>query len=219
MEGPHRWVGATLDPSLDPTPRVYGSLFFGFRLGGREAVGRVPLPKGLDGLAALSGAHPGAPWGPPTRSPGSCEQPTIAFPSPYPPAHPPPLTPPSACPPTQPISPRTPALHPFSLHRLHACPPTPSHPARPPAKPLGAGEEWEFAPAAKALNGEAPFFVVAYDYGVKHNILRRLTSFGCKVTVVPADYPAEKVLALNPDGVFFSNGPVSRFCIVLYCCI
>ncbi|PSC68830.1 carbamoyl-phosphate synthase S chain [Micractinium conductrix] len=69
------------------------------------------------------------------------------------------------------------------------------------------GEEWEFAPAAKAVNGAEPLKVVAYDYGIKLNILRRLTSFGCKVTVVPADYPAEKVLAMNPDGIFFSNGP------------
>jgi carbamoyl-phosphate synthase small subunit len=51
------------------------------------------------------------------------------------------------------------------------------------------------------------FFVVAYDYGIKRNILRRLTSYGCKVTVVPVDFPAEKVLALDPDGIFLSNGP------------
>lgn len=51
--------------------------------------------------------------------------------------------------------------------------------------------------------------VVAYDFGIKHNILRRLASFGCSITVVPADYPADKVMGLNPDGVFFSNGPVS----------
>lgn len=50
--------------------------------------------------------------------------------------------------------------------------------------------------------------MVAYDYGIKHNILRRLSSFGCRVTVVPADYPAKKVLEMNPDGVFLSNGPV-----------
>ena len=49
--------------------------------------------------------------------------------------------------------------------------------------------------------------VVVYDYGVKQNILRRLTSYGCDLTVVPASYPAEKVLDLNPDGVFLSNGP------------
>lgn len=56
--------------------------------------------------------------------------------------------------------------------------------------------------------------VVAYDFGIKHNILRRLASFGCKLTVVPADYPASKVLEMNPDGIFLSNGPVSQlfFC-------
>ena len=69
------------------------------------------------------------------------------------------------------------------------------------------GEEWEFALDAKSASNGKPFFVVAYDFGIKHNILRRLASFGCKITVVPADYPAEKVLAMNPDGVFFSNGP------------
>lgn len=51
--------------------------------------------------------------------------------------------------------------------------------------------------------------VVAYDFGIKHNILRRLASFGCRITVVPADYPASKVLDMNPDGIFLSNGPVS----------
>lgn len=67
------------------------------------------------------------------------------------------------------------------------------------------GEEWEFA--ANVKTGGQPYFVVAYDFGIKHNILRRLASFGCRLTVVPADYPAEKVLEMNPDGVFFSNGP------------
>ena len=45
------------------------------------------------------------------------------------------------------------------------------------------------------------------DYGIKRNILRRLTSYGCKVTVVPTDHPAEDVLARDPDGIFLSNGP------------
>ena len=54
---------------------------------------------------------------------------------------------------------------------------------------------------------ETKFHVVAYDYGVKTNILRMLADRGCKLTVVPAQTPAEKVLALNPDGVFLSNGP------------
>jgi carbamoyl-phosphate synthase small subunit len=51
------------------------------------------------------------------------------------------------------------------------------------------------------------FSVVAYDFGIKRNILRRLVSYGCQVKVVPAHYPAADVLALNPDGVFLSNGP------------
>ena len=51
------------------------------------------------------------------------------------------------------------------------------------------------------------YHVVAYDYGIKHNILRMLTGEGCRVTVVPAETSARDVLALNPDGVFLSNGP------------
>jgi carbamoyl-phosphate synthase small subunit len=53
----------------------------------------------------------------------------------------------------------------------------------------------------------ARFHVVAYDYGIKRNILRKLRGEGCKVTVVPAQTLAEDVLALKPDGVFLSNGP------------
>jgi carbamoyl-phosphate synthase small subunit len=49
--------------------------------------------------------------------------------------------------------------------------------------------------------------VVAYDYGIKHNILRMLAERGCRLTVVPAQTPARDVLALKPDGVFLSNGP------------
>lgn len=51
------------------------------------------------------------------------------------------------------------------------------------------------------------FRVVAYDYGIKHNILRMLTERGCEVTVVPAQTPAKEVLAMQPQGVFLSNGP------------
>ena len=54
---------------------------------------------------------------------------------------------------------------------------------------------------------ERAFKVVAYDFGVKRNILRLLVDRGCDVTVVPAQTPAEAVLAMNPDGVFLSNGP------------
>ncbi|MGF6113019.1 glutamine-hydrolyzing carbamoyl-phosphate synthase small subunit [Pseudomonas sp. ADAK2] len=54
---------------------------------------------------------------------------------------------------------------------------------------------------------DLPYHVVAYDYGVKLNILRMLVERGCRVTVVPAQTPAADVLALKPDGVFLSNGP------------
>ena len=53
----------------------------------------------------------------------------------------------------------------------------------------------------------APYHVVAYDFGVKRNILRILSDFDCRMTVVPATTSAEEVLGLNPDGVFLSNGP------------
>ncbi len=54
---------------------------------------------------------------------------------------------------------------------------------------------------------DARFHVIAYDFGVKRNILRMLADRGCRLTVVPAKTPAEDVLAMNPDGVFLSNGP------------
>jgi len=55
--------------------------------------------------------------------------------------------------------------------------------------------------------GQLPYHVVVYDYGVKRNILRMLVARGCRLTVVSAQTPASEVLALNPDGVFLSNGP------------
>ncbi len=61
--------------------------------------------------------------------------------------------------------------------------------------------EWGSTPA------EFPYHVVAYDYGMKRNILRLLAERGCRVTVVPATLPASEALALKPDGVFLSNGP------------
>ncbi|MDR7134580.1 carbamoyl-phosphate synthase small subunit [Lysobacter niastensis] len=57
------------------------------------------------------------------------------------------------------------------------------------------------------VHAEPKFHVVAYDYGVKHNILRMLAERGCRLTVVPAQTSAADVFALKPDGVFLSNGP------------
>jgi carbamoyl-phosphate synthase small subunit len=70
------------------------------------------------------------------------------------------------------------------------------------------GTPYNLAPQAgtEPLNGKR-FNVVVYDYGAKHNILRRLTTYGCNLTVVPSDTSAEKVLEMNPDGIFLSNGP------------
>ena len=59
----------------------------------------------------------------------------------------------------------------------------------------------------EAVPAELTYKVVAYDFGIKLNILRCLVSAGCDVTVVPATFPAEEALAMNPDGVFLSNGP------------
>ena len=66
--------------------------------------------------------------------------------------------------------------------------------------------EWKLGSGYGELTAPQ-FHVVAYDFGVKKNILRMLAERGCKVTVVPAQTPAADVLALNPDGVFLSNGP------------
>ena len=82
------------------------------------------------------------------------------------------------------------------------------------AKPYAWSEtEWSLAgpqdgagPGFGTLHN-ARFHVVAYDFGVKRNILRMLTQRGCRVTVVPAQTPAADVLALRPDGIFLSNGP------------
>jgi carbamoyl-phosphate synthase small subunit len=67
------------------------------------------------------------------------------------------------------------------------------------------------APFQPAVSGHAPaelrYHVVAYDFGLKRTILRRLVDHGCRVTVVPATTSAADVRALNPDGVFYSNGP------------
>jgi carbamoyl-phosphate synthase small subunit len=65
---------------------------------------------------------------------------------------------------------------------------------------------WEFKPESDASSSE-PLTVVALDFGVKRNILKRLASHGCKVIVVPADTSAAEILKHNPDGIFLSNGP------------
>jgi len=82
------------------------------------------------------------------------------------------------------------------------------------AKEVTVKESYEWNQGSWTLMGGLPadatdsrFHVVAYDYGVKRNILRMLVDRGCRLTVVPAQTPAKDVLALNPDGVFLSNGP------------
>ncbi|OHB30439.1 MAG: carbamoyl phosphate synthase small subunit [Desulfuromonadaceae bacterium GWC2_58_13] len=66
---------------------------------------------------------------------------------------------------------------------------------------------WELGSGYPTTAEPGRYKVVAYDFGIKRNILRNLTSLGCDVTVVPATTSAEEVLAMNPDGVFLSNGP------------
>ncbi|HAC65359.1 MAG TPA: carbamoyl phosphate synthase small subunit [Cyanothece sp. UBA12306] len=65
---------------------------------------------------------------------------------------------------------------------------------------------WEFNPNNQKTAQEN-LTVVAIDFGVKRNILRRLASYGCRIIVVPANTPAEEILKHNPDGIFLSNGP------------
>jgi len=66
---------------------------------------------------------------------------------------------------------------------------------------------WKLGKGHRPPKKPGQFHVVAYDFGVKRNILRMLTDRSCQVTVVPAQTPASEVLAMNPDGVFLSNGP------------
>ncbi len=81
------------------------------------------------------------------------------------------------------------------------------------AKVVSVKEKYEWTQGSWQLGrgfvspDEFRFHVVAYDYGVKRNILRMLADRGCRLTVVPAQTPASEVLALNPDGIFLSNGP------------
>lgn len=66
--------------------------------------------------------------------------------------------------------------------------------------------EWQLGTGYGELE-QGRFNVVAYDFGIKKNILRMLASRGCNITVVPATTPASEVIAMNPDGIFLSNGP------------
>ncbi|WP_426356949.1 glutamine-hydrolyzing carbamoyl-phosphate synthase small subunit [Pseudocolwellia sp. HL-MZ19] len=81
------------------------------------------------------------------------------------------------------------------------------------AKVVSTKEKYEWTEGSWVLGEgfvtptEKPFHVVAYDFGAKRNILRMLVDRGCRLTVVPAETPASEVLAMNPDGVFLSNGP------------
>lgn len=82
------------------------------------------------------------------------------------------------------------------------------------AKEVTVGNAYEWTEGSWTLTEghvdkaeQGRFHVVAYDFGVKHNILRMLADRGCRLTVVPAQTPAAEVLAMNPDGVFLSNGP------------
>ena len=81
------------------------------------------------------------------------------------------------------------------------------------AKVVSTTRSYEWNEGSYDLDGmvfaqrPASFRVVAYDFGIKHNILRLLADRGCSITVVPAQTPAAEVFALKPDGVFLSNGP------------
>ena len=86
------------------------------------------------------------------------------------------------------------------------------------AKEVTTGQPYEWAQGSWTLEGgvpeaphpieeKLPHHVVAYDYGIKRNILRMLVDRGCRVTVVPAQTPADEVMKLKPDGLFLSNGP------------
>ncbi|MDT8449605.1 MAG: glutamine-hydrolyzing carbamoyl-phosphate synthase small subunit [Wenzhouxiangellaceae bacterium] len=95
-----------------------------------------------------------------------------------------------------------------ALERARSCPPMVG---RDLAKPNSCAEPHEWSEGSPAIESRAPSpgsrHVVVYDFGAKYNILRLLVDAGCRLTVVPADFPLDRALALEPDGVMLSNGP------------
>jgi carbamoyl-phosphate synthase small subunit len=71
----------------------------------------------------------------------------------------------------------------------------------------GFKSSWDVAEMSVVSHRSDPYHVIVYDFGIKNNILRCLAALNCELTIVPADTPAEKILKLNPHGIFLSNGP------------
>ncbi|MEX0916355.1 MAG: glutamine-hydrolyzing carbamoyl-phosphate synthase small subunit, partial [Wenzhouxiangellaceae bacterium] len=95
-----------------------------------------------------------------------------------------------------------------ALERARSCPPMIGQDL---AKPNSCTEPYQWTEGSPSIESRVPNpesrYVVVYDFGAKRNILRLLVDAGCRVTVVPADYPLEKALALKPDGFMLTNGP------------
>jgi len=95
-----------------------------------------------------------------------------------------------------------------ALARARSCPPMVGQDL---ARPNSCAEAFQWTESSPAIESRVPAsesrHVVVYDFGAKYNILRLLVDAGCRLTVVPADCPLDKVLALRPDGVMLSNGP------------
>lgn len=75
------------------------------------------------------------------------------------------------------------------------------------ASVVTVNETYDYEQESRIQSPKSKMHVVAYDFGVKTNSLREFSKFGCRVTVVPAETPASDVMALEPDGIFLSNGP------------
>lgn len=103
-----------------------------------------------------------------------------------------------------------------ALERARSCPPMVGQDL---ARPNSCAEPYEWAERSPPIESRDPvpeprvpdpgsrFHVIVYDFGAKRNILRLLVDAGCRLTVVPADFPLDRALALAPDGVMLSNGP------------